>query len=160
MTTHLQQWICTHCNDAEKPKFETVSDITKHLAVAHSVVGEDLTKALKASQATPKPFGTSSCPLCNEWEPPIEESQNTKQFYQHLGKHQQILALEALPMSLDGLSRDDGRLLHCSPCGHVWTSNERDGPCPSCHDSKGKVRLGLDSPCITMLTRRSVYHGK
>ncbi|KAM6536466.1 hypothetical protein FALCPG4_002470 [Fusarium falciforme] len=107
MTAHLQQWICTHCNDVEKPIFETMSKIKEHLEVTHNVVEEDLTKALKASQAPPKPFEGSSCPLCNEWDPPAEESQNFKEFYQHLGRHQQILALEAPPMSLDGLSRDD-----------------------------------------------------
>ncbi|KAL6357015.1 hypothetical protein LRP88_10632 [Fusarium phalaenopsidis] len=138
ITTHLQQWICTHCNNVEKPTFETMSKIKEHLEVAHNVVEGDLTEALKASQVPPKHFEASSCPLCNEWDPPVEESQNAKQFYQHLGKHQQVLALEALPMSLDGLSRDDERLLHCSPCGHVWTSNEREEPCPACHDSKGK----------------------
>lgn len=160
MTAHLQQWICTHCNDAEKPKFETVSKITEHLGVAHNVVEEDLTEALKTSQVPLKPFGTSSCPLCNEWEPPGEDSQSVKEFYQHLGKHQQVLALEALPMSLDGLIRDDVRLLHCSPCGHVWASDEREEPCPACHDSKGKVRSGSVSPRIAILTRHSVSPGK
>ncbi|UPK90361.1 hypothetical protein LCI18_001296 [Fusarium solani-melongenae] len=138
MTTHLQQWICTHCNNVERPTFETISQMKGHLKITHNVAEEALTEALKTSQVLHRPFETSSCPLCNEWAPPAEESQNIKEFYQHLGKHKQVLALDALPMSLDGLSRNDGRLLHCSPCGHVWTSNEREKTCPTCHDSKGK----------------------
>ncbi|WAO87712.1 Hypothetical protein NCS54_00503000 [Fusarium falciforme] len=149
MTAHLQQWICRYCKDAEKPTFKTQSKIKEHLEVTHNVVEWDLTKALKTSQIPLKPFGTSSCPLCNEWDPPAEESQNFKEFYQHLGKHQQSPALEALPMALNRLSRDDVHLLHCSPCGHVWTSNEREELCPTCRDSKGKSlprQLKLSAP--------------
>ncbi|KAI8720225.1 hypothetical protein NCS52_00467500 [Fusarium sp. LHS14.1] len=138
MTAHLQRWTCTVCDEAKKPIFETLSKIKEHLEATHNTAKEDLTEALKASQVPLKPFKASSCPLCDEWEPPAEDSQSVKEFYQHVGKHQQLLALEALPMSLDGLSCDDVRLLHCSPCGHVWTSTERGEPCPACHDSKGK----------------------
>lgn len=151
MTEHVQQWICSRCPDAEKPTFETMSKIKEHIEATHTAE-ENPTEILKASQVPLKPLGTSSCLLCDEWEPPTKESQNVKEFYQHLGKHQKVLALEALPMSLDGLSCDEGRLLHCSPCGHVWTPSERGESCPACHDGKGKVRSVLVSPCITMLT--------
>ncbi|KAJ4328816.1 hypothetical protein N0V84_000603 [Fusarium piperis] len=98
-TAHLQKWMCAHCDDHEKPAFEDIVKIKDHLKVTHDVAEENLAEALEASRVPLKPFEASSCPLCNDWEPPARTTQNVKEFYQHLGKHQQILALEALPMS-------------------------------------------------------------
>ncbi|KAM0427796.1 hypothetical protein ACHAPT_007253 [Fusarium lateritium] len=141
MTAHLQQWTCIRCNDAEGPAFETMAKVKEHLKATHDVTEEKLAEVSKACQKSLEPFEASSCLLCNDWKPPAAESQNVKEFYQHVGKHQQILALEALPMSLNRLSREDAasvHLLHCSPCGHVWTSNKRKEHCPSCQVDEGK----------------------
>ncbi|RSL49633.1 hypothetical protein CEP54_012338 [Fusarium duplospermum] len=63
MTAHLQQWVCNHCTDVEKPTFGTMSQIKEHLEVTHNLAEEDLSEALKVSQVPPKPFEASSCPL-------------------------------------------------------------------------------------------------
>ncbi|KAJ4129843.1 hypothetical protein NW768_006813 [Fusarium equiseti] len=53
-----------------------------------------------------KSFGSESCPLCADWEPPSTK-ENVKSFSRHLARHLQQLALEALPLAIDGLEIGD-----------------------------------------------------
>ena len=53
-----------------------------------------------------KSFGSESCPLCTDWEPPSTK-ENVKSFSRHLARHLQQLALEALPLAIDGLEIRD-----------------------------------------------------
>ncbi|KAK7422735.1 hypothetical protein QQZ08_009359 [Neonectria magnoliae] len=50
-----------------------------------------------------KYFDASSFTLCNDWKPSVRQVENTKDFGRHLARHLQQIALEALPLSINGL---------------------------------------------------------
>lgn len=48
-------------------------------------------------------FDASACPLCSEWEPPLDEKINAREFRRHLSRHLQQISLDALPLYIEGL---------------------------------------------------------
>jgi hypothetical protein len=81
-----------------------------------------------------KSFGPDSCPFCADWESPSTK-ENAKSFNRHLARHLQQLALEALPLAIDGLeirdasglSDDESSLSHGSG-NEVASRNQPDDP--------------------------------
>lgn len=57
---------------------------------------------VEACERPIKTFETASCPLCTDWKPLTTED-NAKNFSRHLARHLQQLALEALPLAVEGL---------------------------------------------------------
>ena len=60
---------------------------------------------MEACERPIRTFETTSCPLCTDWKPSTTET-NAKIFSRHLARHLQQLALEALPLTVEGLEID------------------------------------------------------
>lgn len=103
INTHRQSWVCIHCGDSKM--FHSMCVLKNHLGIQHpsEITDSQLETMLEACQCAPKSIGSEGCPLCDEWAPPAVESQNVNEFCRHLARHQQMLALEALPISVEGL---------------------------------------------------------
>ncbi|KAH7232666.1 hypothetical protein B0J15DRAFT_409016, partial [Fusarium solani] len=103
INTHRQDWVCIHCGDSKI--FHSLSALKSHLGIQHpnKITDSQLETMLEACQCAPKRIDPGECPLCDEWVPPAVESQNLNEFCRHLARHQQMLALEALPISVEGL---------------------------------------------------------
>ncbi|RSL73524.1 hypothetical protein CEP51_011725 [Fusarium floridanum] len=148
INTHRQDWVCIHCGDSKT--FHSPSALKSHLGIQHprEITHNQLETMLEACQCAPKRIGSGECPLCEEWAPPAVESQNVKEFCRHLARHQQMLALEALPISVEGLElqatasgsdddqdpEDEGpRMQGCTRCATMWSEDGRGEECPLCH---------------------------
>jgi hypothetical protein len=93
--------------------------MANHIRAHHrnAVTESQLPLMLEACEQDQKHFPSTSCPLCESWQsvPGKETSSyldNAHPFYRHMGHHQQLLALEALPLYIEGLEinteDDDG----------------------------------------------------
>ncbi|KAI8711311.1 hypothetical protein NCS52_01507100 [Fusarium sp. LHS14.1] len=148
INTHRQDWVCIHCDDPKM--FHSMSALKYHLRIQHpsEITDSQLETMLEACQCAPKRIGLGGCPLCDEWTPPAVESQNVNEFCRHLARHQQMLALEALPISVEELElkaaatdfdddedpEDEGpRMKGCTACGTIWSEDGRGEECPLCH---------------------------
>ncbi|KAM0228909.1 hypothetical protein ACHAP5_011814 [Fusarium lateritium] len=65
---------------------------------------------LKVCQEPQTNFGILECLLCSEWNPESTDVDNAKGFFRHLAQHQQQLALEALPLYIEGLEIADPKV--------------------------------------------------
>lgn len=72
-----------------------------------------------------KTFDSSSCPLCTEWETLLAD--NARGFGRHLARHLQQIALESLPLAIDGLEvKITGPVSESSSSVSGESSNEED----------------------------------
>lgn len=80
-----------------------------HFRQSHSntITEEQASIILKACEEPQTKFSSLECPLCFEWNPVATQTNNTKRFFRHLAQHQQQLALESLPLSIEGLEIKD-----------------------------------------------------
>ncbi|KAH7198805.1 uncharacterized protein B0J16DRAFT_360480 [Fusarium flagelliforme] len=106
-TVHRLQWNCNWCSQSDTT-FHSAKDLKKHLDNTHSgmVTEAQMPMILETCERPIKSFGSDSCPLCADWEPPSTK-ENVKSFSRHLARHLQQLALEALPLAIDGLEIKD-----------------------------------------------------
>lgn len=90
--------------------------MTSHLEQQHAeVMTHDQTEIiLKACERQINLFDSSACALCTEWSPPSTQEANVKQFFQHLARHQQQIALESLPLYIEGLETREVNALEAS----------------------------------------------
>jgi hypothetical protein len=100
---HRREWICILCNDSNKP-CKTAKQLEQHLISAHNgeITSSQFDMLVEACERPIKTFETASCPLCTDWKPLTTED-NAKNFSRHLARHLQQLALEALPLAVQGL---------------------------------------------------------
>jgi len=83
-----------------------------------------------------------SCPLCDEWEPPdslIDQGSPSGHYYRHLARHLQLLALESLPLSIEGLEinlpeeETDVEESEGESDSESLSESSRPVQCPTCH---------------------------
>jgi len=125
---------------------------------------------LEACERDQRHFPSSSCPLCDAWDtsPSATEGaapDNANQFYRHLGHHLQVLALEALPLYIEGLDIQDGN------AGTDQGESEPTDPENDANDDSGAAcgteKEGDDRPpgwpphlpASTEIGKPSPYHG-
>jgi|SRR3569833_228666 len=101
---HRRQWHCIYCSNAT-PAFKTEKDMEAHMNSAHgSMVTEaQLPLILEACERSLQDFGSSSCPLCDEWTPPPTGTRSAKEFCRHVARHLQLLSVSSMPLSIEGL---------------------------------------------------------
>lgn len=95
-------------------------------------------------------FGSDSCPLCADWEPPSAK-ENSKSFSRHLARHLQQMALEALPLAIDGLevrdashlSDEESSLSYGSDNEEAIRKQPHDHPSPIMQDKDGQDDLDV-----------------
>ncbi|KAM0425998.1 hypothetical protein ACHAPT_008627 [Fusarium lateritium] len=148
ISTHRQDWICIQCRDSSTI-FQSLAALKSHFEVKHpdEITHNRLETILEACQCPPKRIDSSGCLLCDDWDPPAADSKNVKEFCRHLARHQQMLALEALPISIEGLELkpaafdfgsdqdpedQDPQMVRCSDCEAVWTEDAYGKSCPEC----------------------------
>ncbi|KAM0479355.1 hypothetical protein ACHAP7_005666 [Fusarium lateritium] len=105
---HRRQWKCIRCDEFKKQHVRE-SDMVTHLRQSHSdnITEEQASIILTVCQEPQTTFDSSECPLCSEWNPTSTDVGNAKDFFRHLAQHQQQLALEALPLYIEGLEIED-----------------------------------------------------
>ncbi|KAF4448823.1 ankyrin repeat protein [Fusarium austroafricanum] len=123
---HRQDWVCILCNKSDTV-FSSGATLRNHFREAHSEVNNNQLQTILEA---------------------FVESQNIKEFCRHLARHQQMLALEALPISVDGLElntpasdqqdsddpEDDHlEMLTCVSCSARWSSAGYGIECPICN---------------------------
>lgn len=99
---HRRMWVCIWCNNENK-EFRCLTELKKHLSREHP---SDLTSAqmsmlAEICQRPVKNYDSSACPFCQDWKP-RRLSDNEKEFSKHLARHLQGLALDALPLAIEG----------------------------------------------------------
>lgn len=100
---HWRIWTChLGCDNT----FTSLEEVTAHLTLAHSeVVTSASLKNLLSVCERPKPADDSAeCPLCKE------RLGNFKQYQRHVGRHQEDLALFALPQHSEDDDENDDEL--------------------------------------------------
>lgn len=104
LQAHRRRWQCVLCDNSDV-SFLTEERMTSHFEQQHTeVMTHDQTEiVLNACERQMHLFDSSACALCTEWNPPSTQEANVKQFFQHLARHQQRIALEALPLYIEGL---------------------------------------------------------
>lgn len=153
---HHRQWFCNQC-EATTTTFSTAADLETHFALSHpgKATAAQMPLLLEACERRALTSETSSCPLCYDWES-HSATNHAKNLYHHLARHLQQLALDALPLTVDGLvhrmDHVDGRLepgreespeedppeyppvhVSCSKSGHTYHWVELK--CLDCHRS-------------------------
>lgn len=120
MSQHRRKWVCVFCQQPDSA-LSSQEAMANHIRTHH---GDTVTKCqlpliLEACEQDQKHFPSTSCPLCESWQSvPGKETPscvyNAHPFYRHLGHHQQLLALDALPLYIEGLEinteDDDGEM--------------------------------------------------
>ncbi|KAF5686214.1 ankyrin repeat [Fusarium denticulatum] len=161
---HRQDWECILCNNANTV-FSNADLLRNHFKLAHSkaVNVNQLDTILEACKRPTKQTDISGCILCDEWAPPAVESQNMKEFCRHLARHQQMLALEALPIAVEGLEVSASDLegnenedpedalpgiLTCSSCDTLWSIAGHGRECPACHTNAENLKSASLIPKI------------
>ncbi|EPE25518.1 hypothetical protein GLAREA_01430 [Glarea lozoyensis ATCC 20868] len=109
---HRRNWKCTFCS-LQSLTFESATQYEEHLRCEHeSRLGEDaaahLPTILDMSQQSLSTKIPPECPLCNDWEQALRESNpqllpgeqfcvTPEQYVKHVGAHMEQLALFAIP---------------------------------------------------------------
>ncbi|KAJ4013726.1 hypothetical protein NW766_005965 [Fusarium irregulare] len=106
-TVHRLQWSCNWCSQPDII-FNSAEELKKHLNNTHvgMVTAVQMPLIIETCERPVRSFVSDSCPLCADWEPPSTK-ENAKSFSRHLARHLQQLALEALPLAIDGLEIRD-----------------------------------------------------
>jgi hypothetical protein len=143
MTCHWRRWRCSWCRNES---FLDKPSLKAHLLSIHNgAINEaQIPLILESAEEGVRYFNDSECPLCDEWDcgPSPEETGNWREFRRHLGRHMQQLAIEAIPLSIEGLEiRDirthldatgDREVVYCHSCSHEWYRDEHGLECPEC----------------------------
>ncbi|KAJ0120191.1 ankyrin repeat protein [Diaporthe amygdali] len=107
----LQPYVCTFENCSVTP-FSTRNEWFRHELDSHhhkdAVTNNQIDLILGACETPMTKFDASACPLCSEWEPPLDEKVNTREFRRHLSRHLQQISLDALPLYIEGLEIAEG----------------------------------------------------
>lgn len=108
MDIHRRRWKCIRC-DGVKKEYTSESDMVTHLKQGHSdtITEDQASIILKVCEEPQTYFSSSECPLCLVWNPASNDMNNARGFFRHLAQHQQQLALEALPLYIEGLEIED-----------------------------------------------------
>lgn len=104
LDNHRRRWECILC-DNPRPTFSDRAQIATHFKNHHegNVTENQTDLIIGACEAPVTNFEASSCSLCSEWVPPLEEAINLREFRRHLARHLQQISLEALPIYIEGL---------------------------------------------------------
>lgn len=98
---HRRQWICHLC----KSSFTRPSLIESHFREAHpGRIADDRVQATVSRASRPlENISSSSCAFCDDWKMPPGKTDETMELCRHVGRHQEHLALDAIPRHLDDL---------------------------------------------------------
>ncbi|KAK1655853.1 hypothetical protein BDP81DRAFT_10968 [Colletotrichum phormii] len=102
---HRRQWNCNLCN----AKCSSASDMGFHLVSVHpgSTNARQREAMVKTLEKPLSNFVEGSCLLCDDWSPLGRLENNSNKFRSHLAKHFQVLACEAIPLTIEGLEIKD-----------------------------------------------------
>ncbi|KAF4443219.1 ankyrin repeat protein [Fusarium austroafricanum] len=149
LDTHRRRWKCIRC-DTSKAVYSSEADMLAHLRKIHSatITENQAMVLLKACEEPQFKFDSSACPLCSEWNPPLPGADNAKEFFRHLAQHQQQIALEALPLYIEGLQVKDPYASEQSDTSgqgeDVSDAEEEDEDEPVKRESPKKPLFGLN----------------
>jgi len=117
MDCHRQRYVCIPCGGSTQ-EYASPTELLNHFTVMHpgSVSSGQASMLAEISRRSIKTFDSSSCPFCQDWIP-TRLSSNSKDFSKHLARHLRQLALDALPLAIEGLTiveskEDDTESLH------------------------------------------------
>lgn len=104
MDSHRRKWECILC-DTPRPTYSQKAQLATHFEECHqhAVSRNQMDLILGACETHLTMFNASACPLCSEWDPPLEEAIHMREFRRHLARHLQQISLEALPLYVEGL---------------------------------------------------------
>ncbi|KAM0429636.1 hypothetical protein ACHAPT_006241 [Fusarium lateritium] len=107
---HHREWICNWCHARPEAIFSSEKALTRHLDKVHPEMATQaqMPLILDMCERPIQTFTSSSCLLCSEWKP-LPPQNNANGFSRHLARHLQVLALEALPLAIEGLEVKDER---------------------------------------------------
>lgn len=150
-TIHRLQWKCNWCSQSDI-MFHSAEELKKHLNSAHSgmVTEAQMPLILETCERPIKSFSSDSCPLCADWEPPSTRD-NVRSFSRHLARHMQQLALEALPLAIDGLEIGDASGLSDGEFSSSLESNHEEAT--SIQSNNPSVIIISGSPTPSSPTR-------
>ncbi|CAG7566372.1 unnamed protein product [Fusarium equiseti] len=138
---------CPYCRTIQNPDtiFGSAEDLKKHLNNTHAgiVTEAQMPLILETCERPIKSFGSNSCPLCTDWEPPSMK-ENAKSFSRHLARHLQQLALEALPLAIDGLEVRDASGLSDEESSLSYGSGNEEALRNQPHDPPSAFMQGED----------------
>ncbi|KAF4334107.1 ankyrin repeat [Fusarium beomiforme] len=102
---------CPYCRTIQKVmnRYEwNAGELKKHFNDSHTGIATEsqMEMILEACERPIKSFGPDSCPFCADWKP-LSVKDNGKSFSRHLARHLQQLALESLPLAIEGLEVKD-----------------------------------------------------
>ncbi|KAK5658055.1 hypothetical protein OQA88_2611 [Cercophora sp. LCS_1] len=83
-----------------------LNDLQPYVSHGNDVTAGQIELLVETGKCSVSRFEASDCPLCDSWTPGTQ-ADNTEGFRQHLGRHLQSLALEAIPSSIEGLELDE-----------------------------------------------------
>lgn len=106
-TVHRLNWACNWCQ-GPPATFSRAEELKQHFAKSHpgEVTKAQMPLILEACERPMSSFGPSSCPFCTDWEALLPHN-TAKAFGRHLARHLQQLALESIPLSIEGLEVRD-----------------------------------------------------
>ncbi|KEZ39465.1 hypothetical protein SAPIO_CDS9330 [Scedosporium apiospermum] len=118
--------------------------MVRHLQTRHPgmVAESQMQTILDAFKRPVRHSKLLSCPLCDEWEPPdslIDQGSPSRHYYRHLARHLQLLALESLPLSIEGLEinlpeeETDVEESEGESDSESLSESSRTVQCPTCH---------------------------
>ncbi|KAI9162993.1 ankyrin repeat protein [Paramyrothecium foliicola] len=115
LQTHRRQWLCHLCARQSSTNFPSEAELKDHINKSHTeVTSTQMPIMIETCEQSVRTFDATSCPLCDEWRPG-RSTDNSRDFSRHVARHLQHLALDALPLSVEGLeicfpdSEDDER---------------------------------------------------
>ncbi|KAK4194234.1 hypothetical protein QBC40DRAFT_270261 [Triangularia verruculosa] len=97
---HRTRWNCQLCESS----FTYRDVLFEHFCAEHqSTTSETQISEIIALARPFREFPVGSCHLCDDWIPASGEEGDSLTFCKHLGRHLQQLALQAIPLSLEGV---------------------------------------------------------
>lgn len=98
---HRRQWICHLCGYS----FTRPSLIERHFRDAHPrrIADHNVQAAVSRASRPLEDLLSSPCAFCDDWRMPPGKTDQPMELCRHVGRHQEHLALDAIPRHLDEL---------------------------------------------------------
>jgi len=124
------------CPQGCQEPFKSPEKLEDHLVQTHSILRINVRPFMLASLQSAKSNldePRTVCPLCT-----FEEA-NVKKLQQHIARHQEELALFAIPLTADDLTPK--KHIRCYSCDHHYqiTMDEQEIRCPQCFSEFAEV---------------------
>ncbi|KAH9235899.1 hypothetical protein K456DRAFT_51233 [Colletotrichum gloeosporioides 23] len=99
--THCRLWSCVFCSS----ELHSLADLKEHFNHSHAgkITDNQFPFIAGACERPKTEFDCHSCPFCDSWDPVVTQPDRSKAFFRHLARHLQQIALEALPLYIEGL---------------------------------------------------------